>query len=34
MVSFVLLYLIVVANFDCHFSDVLSGVYFLLLSII
>ena len=28
MVSFVLLYLVVVTNFDCHFSDVLSGVFF------
>ena len=28
MASFVLLYLVVVPNFDCHFSDVLFGVFF------
>ena len=28
MVSFIFLYLVVVTNFDCHFSDVLSVFFF------
>ena len=33
MVSFIFLYLVVVTNFDCHFSDVLSVFFFFFLYI-